>query len=218
MSTATKTRPAEIVKTGKSLINITCEDIASEKDPRIILEHLSDLFATTVHSVRLMAACVKRLDELGVDLSTITDRAQRSALDLIRKVVNGTLLPEAVVAFELPGCLRAKLPRLSLHDQQQCVENKSLTVYLLNGDSRKIAPSEMKKDDVAQVFGPTGIRTEGEQIAFLHDKIRKETIKEAVNLSKTLDIVVDKKGKCLVINGVKIPARELARYLAEIAG
>lgn len=190
--------------------------IESETDIAKLWEMLHEKLTFTVETVREMAAIVRRLEELGCDTGELRTKLNSGILKMIRRVAFNQMMPEVFVEFLGTPRLQEKIAALPLPDQKRMVEGKPIKVIVSAEDHRMVAPFDMTKDDVKQVFGPDGIRNDREQIAYLADESRKASIRSKATNND--EISVDKKKKTLIVNGVEISLRQLMRYVSEIAG
>ena len=152
-------------------------DLMSLDIPQLRME-LTECLDTTRRTVIRMAAIVRRLEELGEDLSDL----KLSVLRYIRRIAYGQMDAEVLVKFQgSPRILRI-VSNLPLPDQQKLIESES--VELLTGDGgdrRKVPLLAMSGSEFRQAFSYDGIRDDAEQMSWLrnnkpsvvnHDKTR----------------------------------------------
>jgi hypothetical protein len=174
-------------------------------------DELARHLAGTVENIRHMAFIVRRLEELGVDLSDI----RSPWLDDLRRVAYGQLLPGVVVAGTTNRRLLQAARALPLPDQQRIANDEPIPVMVLREgigpEPRLVPPSRMDAWQIKQVFGPGKIRSEVEQVNFL-DNPKRQRRRPAQN------VVIHKRTQCIVVSGdsVTLTATQLAEYLREL--
>lgn len=165
------------------------------------------------------AACIaKHLITKGVDLS---DAICGSMLHLLLRIANGNMLPELAEKYLYSGPILSKLSSLPIDDQRKILDGPVEIVVYKNGttDIRKLDFDDIihLKDTCKQLFGPDGIRSAKEQIAYLDDRANKEHLKAtiATNLQCETGVEIIKKGTKNIgisVKGVFIPAKDLLEY------
>src|SRR6185312_17454722 len=127
---------------------------------------------STVETMRKIAAAIRRLEELGEDVSHLRSKIGAGMLAVYRKVACNQVMPEVVIGFAGIQKLMTKIAALPLPDQKRMVDGKALKIMMLGGDHRLVKPIELSGDDIKQLFGPNGLRSDAEQITYLHDEQR----------------------------------------------
>jgi hypothetical protein len=184
---------------------------AMEDKQELVKLYMREL-GTTIESFLKLARIVRRLEELGYDLSDI-----RIAIHpWIRKLAYDQLRPQVIVRFLGKPRLFAKIAALAIPDQERLADGGTMKVMELNGDHRNCDPLDLLPEQISQVFGPEGLRTDAEQIAYL----RKLEAKHARPPSP--DIFVDRKHGGILVRiegGAEkfIPVAELLRYASELS-
>lgn len=191
------------------VIKVEAADIACITDKGVLRTMLLDCLTVSVETIIRIAAIVKRLEELGDDLSDV----RLSLLPQIRKVAYGQLLPGLLVAMQGRRTLLKRASAIPIPEQQDIVDGKPLKVMQAGGDHRMVRPLDLSTLEVKQVFGRDCIRDEAEQATWLREDERKVARRE----SSREDISVDRKRGGIVVDGRFIPAVELAGYLSQLA-
>lgn len=184
--------------------------IMVSSDKKQLLRELEESFRLTVHHVCKTAALVRRLEELGCEITI-----QAGILPFMRRIAYGQLLPALFVTLQGDQSLLEKSAVLPLPEQQRIADNSPLKVMTLKGDHRMVPPLAMTRREISQVFARGKLRNDSEQIGFLRDQIEGESIKAAS--AEQQQIKVDKKNNCIVVRGVQLTAPDLARYLGELS-
>ena len=187
------------------LIRDTSTEIAEinqESDTNALLSKLQHYLSISVHSVRMVAAIIKRLEELGTDVIGL----EIPNLSYFRKIAYGQLSPELFVSMaERPGFIK-KLQALPLPDQEKIAHDTKQKVLLSGGDHLMVAVKDMTKDQFDQVFSTNGVRSESQQAACIADKKQKACARSA----ERPEIVVDRKKHGIYVSDVFISAADLA--------
>jgi hypothetical protein len=205
------------------LPTVAVESQAKELDT-LSTQELKDAFLESMrvagtHLIR-MAAIVRLLEKRGEDLSDL----RYGLLGYIRKIACGQLLPEVVVKFQGAPLLLNRISSLPIPDQEKVVKTETFRVVrILNGDIdvRTVPPMLLSRDEVAQVFAADHIRDEIEQQVYLRARetkpLRRRRAQEVRNASSgPVEVVLDKRRKGLIINGVFFSRADLMKHLAEI--
>ena len=206
----TTTTPKALVRELEAIRAITDKDELR----RLLVQTLS---VTVMDFIRL-AAVVRRAEELGDDLSDM----EISLVPQLRRIAYDQMLPEVLVRFQ--GNLRVlrKVASLPLPDQRRIVDGEPCKVMLLNGDHRLVSPLNLTGREVSQVFGPDGLRHEGEQLAYLRERQERQPVRLPQS-----EVIVDYKHRCILVTvmdasgrvlGEKsLPVAELLRYASELS-
>jgi hypothetical protein len=180
-------------------------------DTKELIELLHEYAANTVSNVRMMAVIVRRLDELGVEVSI----DENSLLPFVRLIAHGQLSPELFVTMMGDFPLLEKAMRLPIPVQERIANNEPMKVMEIGGGHRLVRPLDMTKRERSQVFHGKRLRNEAEQIGWLRDQRDKDDAKAAVTVDRP--ITVDRKRHGIVANGLFIPLAELAGYVASLS-
>lgn len=180
-----------------------CEDIAT------LRKDLIRTLSVTVEQIVRLAAIVRRLEELGDDLSDV----ELSLLPQLRKVAYGQLLPDLVLELQGRPSLLRKVSALPLPDQRKIATGVPLKVMQGDGDHRLVPPLKLTDSEVSQVLGDDHIRDEGEQASWLRDRESRTRTPEKHNRS---EVYVDMKARGIRVLDVFIPASDLAHYLSQL--
>jgi hypothetical protein len=172
---------------------------------------IADCMTVTVSRLVRIAACVRILEDRGEDLSDL----RLGIFQHIRRMAYGQVLPELVVNYQSSPALLRKITMLPIPDQQRILDNRPVPVAVLDkGDNTHvlIAPKNLSKEQIRQVFDNDHIRDLPEQFAYL----RSNTVKPPPQPVPSA-YHVDKRRNGLVVEGAAfISAAELHRLLGEL--
>lgn len=157
-----------------------------------------------------MAAIVKRLDELGVEVAI-----ENSMLSYVRLIAHGQLSQSLFATWHCEPRLLDAARQLPLPVQEKVANNDPFKVMELNGDHRLVRPGDMTRNEIRQVFSGKRLRTEAEQVGWLRHQLEKT----AARTSRTdqPEVMLDKKRKGIVANGVFISLSRLAGFVSDLS-
>mgnify|MGYP003148623940 CR=1 FL=1 len=182
--------------------------IEVSEDTSWLLARFEEKFTLTVEAVRELAAIVKRLDELDVELEI-----NPKILAHFRKVAYGQVIPELVANLQGSPALLNRASMLPLPDQQRIANDEPIQLALLSGDHRAVSPSEMTPRELRQAFNKSAIRTNSEQVGWLRD----EQIKTQAKTRAKPAIALDGKRKGIVVGDVFISTKDMLGYLNQLS-
>lgn len=187
---------------------VSCElvEISRCVDVQKLTEMLHETLSITINSVVRLAAIVKRLEELGAEVSLASP-----ILPYIRRIAHGQILPELFVSLQGDQALLDKAATLAIPDQRRFAENKPLKVMALGGNHRMVPAQLLTRREIRQVFGRGKLRTDTEQIGWLND----DAIKKLPSAHAS-EVVLDKRRGGILVNGTFVSATDLAHYLSEL--
>ncbi len=181
--------------------------ILASSDRSELLKQLKTSLEISVEHVVRLAALIRRLEELGVQIEI-----EIPALPFIRKIAYGQMVPQLFVSLQGAQRLLEKTASLPMPDQKNVAENKPFRVMELGGDYRLVPPLSMTSREIQQVFYRGQIRDDASQVGWLREHSRK-----AVKCrEEPAEIKLDRKRGGIVIDGRFLSASELAHYLAEL--
>ncbi len=166
--------------------------------------------AAILHNVAEIAAIVRRLDELGADV-TIDD----AMLPYYRLIGHGQLSAKCFSALCGEPALLEKVRQLPMPLQEKIADGEPLKVMQAGGDCRMVRPIDMTTNERKQVFRGKRLRTDAEQIGYFRERAESQRAKAAV--SEPNDITVDRKRKGIVVNGRFLSVSELANFVATLS-
>lgn len=143
----------------------------SDDDLRGLVSHL---MSTMGGLTLVLAMALRVLQERGEEM----DAPSPAYKYTLQKLADGALLPQAVQRFYMRKQMMKAVARMPLAVQFEIVRDKPIDlVRFVNGEKGvyETTPSVLNDTDVPQVFGPNGIRTEGQQVQWLLGK-RKPAI------------------------------------------
>ncbi len=170
---------------------------------------LVEAMSVTVEKVVQVAVIVRRLEELGDDLSDI----EISILPNIRKVAYGQVAPELIVGLQGRPALLSRAVALPLPDQQSIATGKPLKVYEAGGDHRMVPPLKLTNTEVQQVFAKDHLRDAAEQASWLRERTQQRTPKRVDDD----EVYLDHKRQGIWIGKRFIPMDDMAHYLSQLA-
>ncbi len=173
-----------------------------------LLTGLKEALEVTLRAVILTAAYVRRLDDLGIE---IPSRFEKAGLSYYRLISHGQILAELFVTLCTERNLLSKASQLPLPQQRRIAANEPLKVMELGGDHRMVPPLAMTGCEITQMFTRGRLRSEGEQIGYLKDRMQLERTAPGDEL-----VSLDKKRGGIVVRGVFVSATDMAHYLAEL--
>lgn len=140
----------------------TISEISVETDVQVLLTRLEALVAFTVHAVAEMGAIVRRLEELGHEVTI-----QLGIVHYLRLVGHGQLSAELLVNVQGNRLLLDQAMRLPLPMQQSIARNEPVRVMNAGGSHRMVPALELEDHEIRQVFFRGRMRTEAQQIGYL---------------------------------------------------
>lgn len=189
----------------------TCGEMAALPTGDLV-DRLRTAFSVTVEKLLEVAAIIRILEDRGEDL----DKLKLGMVDWFRRIAYGQVLPETFERYRHAPRLLQAIASMPLPDQERL--SRPCTVPVLtftNGEpsERQVDPLEMTSREVRQVFGKSGQRTLAEQRGYLDDAMtpRRVAVRELES-----GVMVDKRKKCLVINGLSLSRSQLLSYLSHL--
>lgn len=143
-------------------------NVSTTTDKKQLRELLTRSMGITLNALIESAAIIKRLEELGDDLSDLRD----SCIPNLRKIACGQLHPEVYRRlFGRPSILN-RVASLPIPDQEMIAKGKPIEVSVVHPDGRMDSTALTLAEDMEpltaqQVFAPGKIRNQVEQIAWL---------------------------------------------------
>jgi len=179
-------------------------------------ELVASLSLTAAHLTRL-AWIVRLLEERGEDLSDL----RIGLLDYLRRIAHGQVLAELVARHAASPALLRTLAALPLPEQARIAGGGQVTLVVRGTDGkfdRRLADvARMTRGQVAQVFGPSGLRDEPEQILLLEGRPpSRET--GATSPPGRGKVEVDRVRGGLLVGKLFVPAGEVVLALAGLKG
>jgi len=181
------------------------EDVLQSTDGNWLLGELQRSVESTVKQIVRMAAIVRRLDELGMQIEIAS-----SVVPYLRKIAYGNLSPDLFVALQGNMTLLGKAASMPTPIQEKIARNEPFKVMELNGDHRLAKPLEMTTALVNQVFAPGRVRNEAEQVSFIRERLQaKQEPKSTTDEEK---VRIDRKRKGIVVGKTFISLIELEHF------
>ena len=159
------------------------------------------------------AAILARIKKLSPDVDIRIDVGRYlSRMNIPGR--RGPLLPELFSAMMSRPRLLDTVMRYPFSEQRTLADHQPVKVFSESGDHRLVSWELMAKLERDQVFGRDHIRTESEQLSWIREQRSKEKIRNST--LDTCPVIVDKKKKCIIVNGYSMSFKELMRYASEI--
>lgn len=182
--------------------------MSNEALASLIQEHLS----ISVRSLVTIAAALRILEDRGADIGEM----KLTMLGYLRKIAHGQLLPELVVRFQGHPRLLSRVAALPMPDQEKVKAAQALCIIEMNAEGttarRMVPPESMETSQLAQVFGRDGIRGENDQILYLKAGLATRRATAPAN-----GVLIDRRGKAIVVNGYRLTLAELAEYVSRLS-
>lgn len=191
---------------------INSNTIAACDDVQLLLEELRSCQIRWLQELDKMASIVRRLDQLGVEISI-----ENSLLPYIRLIAHGQLSSHLFLAWHCEPPLLEKAMRLPLPLQERIADNEPLKVMTVDGDHRLVRPGDMTLREIKQVFHRSRLRTDAEQVGWIRDQQLKATAKAGATPTEGDGVAVDRKRKGIVVNGRFLSLAELAGFVASLS-
>lgn len=194
--------------TTKLVTRLTNEQLLSLDDVSKLREEYLNCAGDFVGSIIRLSIIVRRLEELGDDLSDM----EISILPELRRVAYGQVAPELLVNLQGKSQLLRRVSNLPMPEQRKIASGEPIMVLDAGGDHRMVPPLNLTSREIKQVFGDGCIRDEADQSTW----IRKESQKKP--RAKSLDdVTLDRKRRGIVVRDRFISATELSGYLSQLA-
>ena len=158
-------------------------------------------------------AYVAAIDKDPAFREYLADELPNTAVGLLRNLerVGRGQLDSRIAAGGIP--YGNKLARLPMSEQRQAIDGQ-LMLLTSAGDTLQVSVNTIMPAQAKQLFDVDHIRSLAEQRAWMEAKLVEAT----VNTKRATrgPIEIDRKHKCIVVNGVRISAEDLASYLAKL--
>lgn len=131
---------------------------------------LAALIRKTAEALLEAAHVVRLMEAKGAD----TSRLCLADVKWLRLIAHNQMLPEVFMRFGGDDDLMEAISGLPIPDQQRLVSGEHLPVLTFDRSGQQthlmLSPLDMARNQIRQVFGHRTIRTETQQLAYLHDK------------------------------------------------
>ena len=191
-------------------VEIQLKQIAEMVDIEELRALLVEALSISLEKIFIMAGVIRRLDELGDDLSDL----ELPWLSELRKVGDGQILPGVIMLLRGKPSLLQKVAALPLRDQKLIASGEPLKVLLPGGDHCMVLPANMNGNEIRQMFAADHIRGDAEQASWLRAQVKVAVPNDQVWEKEK--IYADRKNQCLVVGPHNIPTSDLARYLSQL--
>lgn len=150
------------------LIFETTEEIAMCEDADVLMSGLKQCAVNILGNLERMAAILRRLDELGVQITL-----DHALIPYIRMIANGQLSASCFVACAADPELLNKAVKLPLSAQEKIGKDEPFPLVDPSGERREVRPSEMTRRDLNQAFGENFVRSDEGQKKWLATSANK---------------------------------------------
>lgn len=194
----------------ETLSVLTDSDILASSDTQLLLEALRECHGQFFKNLSRMAAIVRRLDELGVEVAI-----ENSMLSYVRLIAHGQLSQSLFATWHCEPKLLECARQLPIPLQEKIADNEALKVMGLDGDHRMVRPGDMTQAEMKQVFAGKRLRTDAEQVGWLRERMQKIAAKSQPKEGP--GVTLDRRRKGIVANGLFIHLTELASYVSSLS-
>lgn len=146
----------------------TNEQIANCNDADALLSELRECASNVLRNISRMAAILRRLDELGVEVEI-----DHALIPFIRMIANGALSAECFVACSGDPSLLGLATTLPPALQEKVARNEPLKLLGPGGEHRMVGALDMNRLELRQAFTKGGLRSDDEQAEFLERSKRQ---------------------------------------------
>ena len=173
-------------------------------------ERLASALRLTAEGIAEMASIVRELEQRGDDLSGF----RLAILPYLRRVADGSLLPEIIVSYAGTPTLLAAIATIPVADQRQLLDTGAVTIAVVEHDgtigSRKIDPRALPKRDIPMVFRPDGIASPKDQLAGISKRLRGRR--------QSPRISIDRANRVIIAGRTHLPIADVLTALSHAAG
>lgn len=191
------------------------EEINSCTDVKQLVAGIAEGLVVTIESVRLVAARILRLKELGHEI-TIEIPQIGPLLGYYRSIAEGQLSPELLVACCGRMSLLRKAGTLPMSDQVKIANNEPVRVMQIGGEHRMVPALQLTNLEVSQVFGDRQVRSDAEQIGWLKDRATREVMKRQATSDD--DVTLDSRSRTARIGTHVFTIAQLSRMIEKLSG
>lgn len=179
---------------------LSCTDFLERM--RNLSQNVLQLASDYVFTLDARPEFKKELVELGFP------RQQLQRLEMLGR---GQISPKLV--FE-SGRWVSHVMRLPLSDQEAFIEGGVEVLSPDGADHRVIKLEDLSQDQLAQVFGPEGVRTLAAQRTYLEERERESEMKRPVEVPELVWKI--RRGRVIITKPCELTARQLSLILAEM--
>jgi hypothetical protein len=170
-------------------------------------EFVKALHGSLIQFVRA-CVCLREMVRNGEDISAIAPENRV----LMEKIADGQLLVGLYMKMaSKPGHWLRRLANYSTAEQQRLLQDGEVRrVVFIDGnpDIQRVPIQRLTDDDFRQVFATDHIRDEGEQRQWL----LAESQKLGVPSPQDANIKFDRRGRAVIIGGVRVTLKQLSEY------
>lgn len=138
---------------------LTIDDINQCNDIDALIASLDQCSHDIVVNIKRMAAIVRRLTQLGVNVEI-----DNALMPFIKMVADGKLLAECLVRCATSPALLQHAIRLSIPSQKRIADDDPFAVKSSDGTVDAVKPSEMTSRQIEQVFSGGQVKSPAKQI------------------------------------------------------
>jgi hypothetical protein len=147
------------------------EEVATWTDVDRLTTYLEDAFSLSLKGVLCAAAAVKRLRELGAEITV-----GAGVVPFLERIAHGQVDPQLFLSLQGRPHLLKKVATLPLPLQKEFAADRPVKVWGLGGpdDVRDVPVSALRPSEISQVFDDGRLRSDGEQIGWLRERLQKQ--------------------------------------------
>jgi hypothetical protein len=189
------------------------EEIERCNDPQKLIEILHRYINDMGHRLRIIAAIIRRLDDLGVEVCI----SKPALLPWLRLIAHSQLDPDLYASYCGDLATLKVVSRLPMPDQKRIAADEPLQVMEPGGDHRMIRPSELTRKQRRQVITKDGtLRSPAEQVTYLKEQ---QPAAPEVTPDPAEYVRIDRKRHgILVSRPAFIHVDQLARLMSRLGG
>lgn len=179
----------------------------------ITKDSIAEGFSVATENIQKIAEIyVKAIDKDPKFRDYLTDELPAVSGGIWRslEMVGRGLLDSRIAAGGVP--FGHKLRKLTVSEQRQALDG-TLPLLTSTGDTLQVKIDALMPKQADQVFASNHIRSLAEQRAWQEDKAQES--KKKIKLVHPVEI--NKKRRCIVVNGITLTAADLADYLRKIS-
>jgi hypothetical protein len=190
-----------------ALININIE---TETDIRTMKEHLGQVLTATIEGIKTAARIVKRVTELGEDVTEWGLGISSGRRDALINIADGILNVEVYNALGNKATLIKAMSRLPEAEQLRLANGGTIRILLSHndGDFLQVPAADLTAQQIRQAFADTGgYRDQLSQLNWLAVNRKRE---KPVELPQKPTIEVG--SGFILVNGVRLTTDDLLEY------
>lgn len=152
-------------------LSIITQESAQSASTEQLKSWFAESLAVTAENLKRLAVIWKELESRGEDLSHL----KSGLMSYLGLIAENKILPELVVRCAGQAMLLKKMSQIPIEEQYELAQ-KGAGIFEISGGEiiKKVLPLEMiPSTKLSQLFGPTEIRTDAEQIAIIQSSLKR---------------------------------------------